>query len=118
MTVDCAEQSTQVYLGAICVSYPQDEGVVLGEEFGSSPAADTQLLILDLLTIYSVKSLRAVRIRISVTSHFLQLINTVYITRNKISTRWQCLTGSQVDRRTEHKQTVCLGGDHLAFTEI
>lgn len=64
------------YLGTVCVSYPQHIGVILGKEFGSAPATDTQLLIVDLQTIHSLQSLREAGKKITLRLHF----NSTYCT--------------------------------------
>lgn len=49
------------YLGAVCVPYPQHQRVVLGQELGSAPTADTQLLITKNPAICSFHRLRMER---------------------------------------------------------
>ena len=50
-----------LHLGAVCVPYPQDVRVVLGQELGSASTADTQLLITENPPICSFYSLKIER---------------------------------------------------------
>lgn len=54
-------QYVSMYLSTVCVPYPQHIRVVLGEEFGSAPTADTQLLITKNTTVCSFHRLRIER---------------------------------------------------------